>query len=134
MLRIRHNKKRVPLFTDTIISNDLKDIFLSIIEFNKFSEDSYNSLSEQDKILLDDILTKSNIEYNSVLYKHKKYNDNDVSESINQFKILKGEILAGNDNIQLLKDLKKVIFKLMNYNILDRSTVNQLMLDILYSL
>jgi hypothetical protein len=41
--------------------------------------------------------------------------DNNVDELKNQYKILSGEINSGNDNPQLVKDLKKILCKLKDY-------------------
>lgn len=134
MLKIRRNKKTVKLFKDTIVSDQLRDIFLNICSFNKFSENDYSNLSESEKQLFDDILTKAKLDPTSMLYKHKKYNDVEKNELINRFNVLKGEILAGNDNYDILKELKKVIIRLMHMGVMDQNSVNAILNEILYVL
>lgn len=134
MLKIRKNNKKVQLFQDVIVSDKLRDIFINICETNKFNESDYDLLDDNEKKLFDDILNKANIESGSFLFRHKRYNDAEKNELINKYNILKGEILAGNDNYQILKELKTVIIRLMHLSVLDRHSVNSILNEILYVL
>jgi succinate dehydrogenase flavin-adding protein (antitoxin of CptAB toxin-antitoxin module) len=131
-LKIRYNNKKIKIFEDRIISNELRDIIINILTLSRFSEEDYQKLDTNDKIYFDDILSKANLEPNHMLFKHKKYNDSEKKELINRYQILSGELLSGNNNYDLFLELKNVIIKLMHLDVLDKTIVNKLLFDLLY--
>ena len=49
---------------------------------------------------------------------------------IDQFEVLKGEIMAGNDNKDLVKKFKIMILKLSNSQMLPKAQVRELLVDL----
>ena len=105
-------------------------IIRDIINIGKFSEEEYDILNEKEKSTLDDILMYSKLD--PQMYTHKKLNNEIINNDIEKFNVLKGEILIGNDNPQILKDLRLVILRLQKYDIIDPKVLNNLLLQILY--
>ena len=54
----------------------------------------------------------------------------DDDEDIQEFEIMKGELLAGNDNKTLVQNFKKQIFKLMTRDLLPKSEGKELLMEL----
>ena len=59
---------------------------------------------------------------------HKKFHnkhDETIENFVKHFKVLEGEILAGNDNPQILRELKEVLYKLHHLGKISIKQVNK---------
>ena len=77
----------------------------------KVSTTDYDKLTDEEKDIVHTIIQDTDINL-------LRYNQNKIDLLVNKFKILKGEILIGNDNMQLIRDLRAVVIQLVNHNIL----------------
>ena len=102
----KHNVNQIP---STMISEDLKNIILDILDSDKFSETVIKYLSKDEKKLLFKLLKYSGL-YENLNIKTLFFDD---KEDLNRFEIVKGEIIAGNDNDNLKKELRRYIFDFM---------------------
>ena len=93
-------------FNNCVISPKFCQIINSIIYENKFDEADYDELSVDEQKKFDDLLTLCRVDGKTAmsLVRHKKYNDDELKKSIDRFNILKGEIVAGNDNPDISKN------------------------------
>jgi len=109
--------------------DDLKRMINDLVYHKTFSEEDYKKLDDAEKKLFDDLLTycKSDKQDGLKLYRHRKYNDKQRDEDIKKFNILKGEILAGNDNPSIIKEMKALLFKLLDQKIITRGLYNKIM-------
>ena len=116
----------------TKISQDLVAIFNDLIFSGKFDEEDYNSLSDIEKKLFDDTLELTNIgTYNDVnLAKHKRYNSKTKKENIERFNLLKGQLLSGNDNKNILKEFKVLLIKMLEDGSIDRRSANKIFYEL----
>lgn len=80
----------------------------------------------EEKNLFEKLISDSNISK----LNHIRYDQNEIDELVNRYNIIKGEILVGNDNPKLLKELKVIIMKLMNYNILKLNEITPLLQEL----
>jgi hypothetical protein len=110
----------VSLFPKTLISNTLRRIINDIIFEKSFDEKDYASLEEDEKKLFDDLLTYTRADNKSIveLYRHKKYNDESRDADVKRFNLLKGQLVAGNTNPELLKELKVLLFRLYDERVI----------------
>jgi hypothetical protein len=106
------------------MASEFKQLLIDIINTGKVDQTKYSGLSEEYKKIID-LLFSSSIMY-------KLHNQEKLDEMINRFNILKGEILIGNDNKDLLKELKVLVLKLVENNILNFSQINKLLQYIFY--
>lgn len=81
----------------------------------------YEALSDDERRLLDRLINTNS------------FHQAEIDKLIDHYNILKGEILIGNNNPDLLKDLKLTVIKLMNYNILKLTDIHKL-LELLFLL
>ena len=54
-----------------------------------------------------------------------------IQSEINKFNILRGEIIAGNDNKEMIKDFKVILLKLSNSGHIDKKEANDVMVMLL---
>lgn len=78
----------------------------------------YNSLSNDEKDLVENILGG---------FSHERYNQDEINKLIEKYNITKGEILIGNDNPDLLKQLKVSVLGLVKYNVLDLKQITPIL-------
>jgi hypothetical protein len=110
----------VSLFPKTLISNTLRRILNDIIFEKSFDEKDYTSLEEDEKKLFDDLLTYTRADNKTILelYRHKKYNDDSRDADVKRFNLLKGQLIAGNTNPELLRELKVLLFRLYDERVI----------------
>ena len=116
-----------------MITTKLRKIINDIIYEKSFNEEDYDELDDEEKKLFDNLLVACKADKSDcvLLYKHQKYNDKQRDEDIKRFNILRGELIAGNDNADLIKELKALLFKLMNQKVISRADYTKIMERIL---
>lgn len=121
-------------FDRTTISDLFKNILLDLLENKKFLEEEYNKLDTEERMILDDLikLTHLDITNNKLLNNHKAYNDEKNKHSIHRFNLLKGQIIAGNDNPEIMKEIKKHILYLKMNKLIDRKEVDEVLYLLLH--
>ena len=67
-------------------------------------------------LLADNHFTGGNLNY-------IRHNQKDIDSLINKYNIIKGEILIGNNNPDLLKDLKLTVIRLVHYNVINMKEI-----------
>lgn len=97
-----------------------------MLDTNKIDSELYRKLSENERDMFEILISDSDINKMN----HIRYNQPEIDELINKYNILKGEILIGNDNPDLLKDLKIIILRLVNYNVLTMKEITPLLQQI----
>ena len=114
--RIIYNMKPVK------ITKSLKEVILLTLQKN-FNKEKYNKLTSQEKDIFKRFLRASKI--NTILEDDEEDEMNDK-----RFHILLGEIKAGNNNIEMIKELRKYALKAFNEGKISRSQLNNILLDI----
>ncbi len=110
-----------PKFKQVFISDNLKSVLKDYIDDDKVEDENMKKLQKEEKRLLSNIMELTGDE------KATKYKDNEFDE---EFKILLGEIRAGNDNPDLKKQLKKYILVALQEGKLSKSVAFDLMLEL----
>ena len=114
--RIIYNMKPVK------ITSKLKEVILLTLQKN-FNKEKYSKLTSQEKDIFKRFLRASKI--NTILEDDEEDEMNDK-----RFHILLGEIKAGNNNIEMIKELRKYALKAFNEGKISRSQLNNILLDI----
>jgi len=119
-LYISSNRGRT-IYKQELISDQLKEIVKKILKNDYDIEDMYDLLPKYEQQMLNDCLFKSKLEnifsFNSDVNKNKL---------IQQFNVMKGEILEGNNSVLLLNDFEKLLNKLFNEKMLTKTEFNKL--------
>jgi len=102
---------RIPQFKPTPISDVLKEFILELLDTGKVSNRIYEQIPIEERQLFERIATGAGI-LNAL--KLKRTVSNEDKEDNDRFTLLKGEYLAGNNSVALLKELRKLVVKFMS--------------------
>lgn len=109
------------------VSRNLGNVIRKIVGNGVPTFDELSSLTDDERVYLHKVAKESRIEDKLNIPTPKKDED---EKDINQFEILKGQILAGNDNLELVKKFKTIILKLSKKDLIPRAQVKDLLLDL----
>jgi hypothetical protein len=112
------------------VSSHMKNIISRIAGGGMPAFEDLSKMDNDEKIYLNKLLTKADLKGRLSVPAPSK--DQEEKE-IHEFEVLKGQIMSGNDSIQLVKKFKLLIRKLCQKQMLPRSEVND-MLDVLNDL
>jgi hypothetical protein len=87
-----------------------------------------DKLSDEEKNYLHQVSKKSNIDDILAIPSPSK---DKMEKDINQFEIMKGEIMAGNDSKELIKKFKVLILRLSRTGSLPKNQVSEIMTELL---
>lgn len=102
---------RIPQFKPTPISDVMKEFLLELLDTGKVSQRIYDQIPIEERQLFEKIATGAGI-LNAL--KIKRTISNEDKEDNDRFTLLKGEYLAGNNSVALLKELRKLVVKFMS--------------------
>ena len=106
------------------MNSDFKNVLMQIIETGQIPKDYYVALSDDDKKIIDLLFS------NHIIY--KLHNQEEIDKLINRFNIIKGEIMIGNNNPEILKELKILVLTLMDNNVLTLREINNILRYLFY--
>ena len=118
----------IPSLPSQRVSNNVAEVLRKILGGKAPTYDDFNELNNDDKLILDKIAKETQIKDRIQLPKPIKAEQDKDS---NQFEILKGEILAGNDNPDIVKKFKTIILKLSHQNLLPKGQAKELLMDLI---
>lgn len=105
------------------VSLPLANVIRKLVNKGKPSFDEMSELSEEDKHILGDFIRKAKLEIDIPNSKIDR-------EDLNQFEIMKGEIMAGNDSTELIKKFKLLIIKLTHQDRLPKGQAKEILMDL----
>jgi hypothetical protein len=89
--------------------------------------DDLNDLDDAEKVYLNKLAEKTNLKDRLILPAPKK---SEIDKEVDDFEIMKGEIMSGNDNKDLVRKFKKTILRLSNKGVIPKSQVKDLLLEL----
>jgi hypothetical protein len=109
------------------VSNKLKNVFDKIIGGAIPSYQDFAKLDEDEKQYLHYVSKKANL-----LDKLNvpTPNKDEEEKMTNRYEILRGQLVAGNDNRELIKEFKKLILDMSDKQLLPRRQVSEILIDI----
>lgn len=121
-------------FPKAVISSDFSTLLYEIINTKKFNTKEYDMLEDNEKELFDRLITFAKISRNDIenMTKHRKITDKQRDIDVKRFNILKGEIVAGNDNPNVIKEIKALLIKLHNEKVIGKADFNRIMQNLVY--
>jgi hypothetical protein len=102
----------IPTLRRTTISDDLKDMIYYLFDTGEIDYKQGQKLKQMEKDIFDVLIIKSGLK-TQLKYTNLK---EPISAVIERFEILKGSIIAGNDNPELIAEIKVVLLKLVEHN------------------
>lgn len=118
-----------PVLASSKLINIIKDIIYS----KSYDEEEFKKLNETEQRLFDDLLSFCKLDKLESIdfYKHKKYSDKERDEIQNRYRVLTGQLEAGNNNKEILKELKLLLFKMAEMRIITKADYNKVIHNIL---
>lgn len=123
----RHKGGCLKEFPSTRISNRLGCIIREIVGGGVPTFNDLDDLNDNERAYLHKLAKSSNILERLSIPAPKK---SEIDKELNEFEILKGQIIAGNDNKDVIKKFKMLILKLSNKNIIPKPQVRELLFDL----
>jgi hypothetical protein len=118
---------RIPQFKPTPISDVMKEFLLELLDTGKVSNRIYEQIPIEERQLFEKIATGAGI-LNSL--KIKRTISNEDKEDNDRFTLLKGEYLAGNNSVALLKELRKLVVKFMSQGKISKQDGMNLLIEL----
>jgi hypothetical protein len=109
------------------LSKDLGEVVRTILKDEHPSYNQIEKLSKEEKDYLYKIAKSSNILDRLHIPSPTKEEDD---QDINQFEILKGELLCGNDGTETIKKFKVLVMRMMNKGLLPKGQAKEILLDL----
>ena len=118
---------RIPQFKPTPISDIMKEFILELLDTGKVSNRIYEQIPIDERQLFERIATGAGI-LNAL--KLKRTISNEDKEDNDRFVLLKGEYLAGNNSVALLKELRKLVVKFMSQGKISKNDGMNLLIEL----
>jgi len=124
IFKIRRNTgSNYPDMPSKHITKNLQKIIKSIIGGGVPGYNDLGSLDDEEKDYLQKIVSRSNLQDRLSVPAPSK---DQMEKDIHTFEVLKGQILSGNDNVDLVKKFKLLVRKLQKSNMLAKSDVDDI--------
>lgn len=129
VISLRHKSGAgLPNFPSRKVSQNLSSIIKTIVGGGMPSYNDVDKLSDEEKNYLHQISKKSDLTQMLAIPTPSK---DKMEKDFNQFEIMKGEIMAGNDSKDLIKKFKVLLLKLVNTGQLPKQQVQEIMTELL---
>jgi len=109
------------------VSRRLGQIIREIVGGGMPDFDDLEQLNDQEKAYLNKIATETNVKDRLSIPAPKK---SEIDKEENEFEIMRGEIMSGNDNKDLVKKFKIVLLKLMNKGVIPKGQAKEILLEL----
>ena len=109
------------------VSNNLSSVVKNILGGGMPTTEDLDKLTDDEKNYLHKLSKQSNI---IDRLKIPTPNKNQLDKDINEFEIMKGQILNGNDNTQYIKKFKLLIVKLINQDVLPKAQGQEILMEL----
>ena len=134
--KLKNNRLQLRSKTDKVIANikskqltpNMKVIIDKFISNQPIEFEDIEKLDDNEKDYLADIAQRCDINDRLRIPSPKLTK---IQSDINKFNILRGEIIAGNDSKELVRDFKVLLLKLMNSKHISKSEGNEIMVMLL---
>ena len=129
VLKMRHKSgAAITEIPTQAIGGKLKKVLLTLTGSGSPSFEDINELSEKDKALLNKVVKKAKIDQRLLVPTPDKTKE---EQDMNKLQILSGEIQSGNNNPQLVKELKVLLLRLKNGGRIPKRQAHEIMEDLL---
>jgi len=118
---------RIPQFKPTPVSDIMKEFILELLDTGKVSNRIYEQIPIEERQLFEKIATGAGI-LNAL--KLKRTISNEDKDDNDRFALLKGEYLAGNNSVALLKELRKLVVKFMSQSKISKHDGMNLLIEL----
>lgn len=127
ILRVTYPKSKAPVasLNNYMLSPELATLLKQLVERGVVSESQLEKLSKSESTLLRKICKVCQIDKSVLLP-----DDEQEKEDLKRFELLRGELISGNDNMDILKEIKQYIIKFAASGVIPRAKATELLLHI----
>ena len=123
----RHAGSHIKHLPSTKVSKTFANIVRKIVGNGTPSFDDMNSLTDEEKTYLHKVAKESQLLDKLSI---PSPNKTEIDKLTTQFETMKGQIIAGNDNAEMVKDFKKILMKLSALQLIPKSDVRDILMDL----
>ena len=114
-------------FPAQLVSETLKTLILKLLEEQKLDFKALQSLTKPDSDLFHSLIQKAQLDEQLGL---SGYQQEEHAQRLKRFELLRGQVLAGNNAPELLKELKTIIITFMSSGRMKRAEGNQILFEL----
>jgi hypothetical protein len=124
VLHFKHKSLGNTKFKPLPVSEDTKELINDVLNTGKMNHKHFSKIPNNEQSYLYNVIQGAG------LLDHFKLKLPNDKEDENRFEILKGEFLAGNDNVKLIRELRALIIKFSNEGKITKRQMTDLLLEI----
>ena len=128
MLRTKAKKNPVLSFRTLTLTKKNKLIVQKLLQDIDITFEEVDSLSEDERNIINQIVEKTEINTRLKIPNTKR---SKLEKDLNRFNVLRWSIIAGNGNIELLKDFRRLLLNLTNENYISKKECNEVLMEML---
>jgi len=128
MLRTKAKKNPVLSFKTLVLTRKTKAIVQNLLRQNPISFEDIDALNEEEKEQIDTIVSKTEITDRLKIPNTKKTR---LERDLHKFNVLRGSIISGGDNIEMLRDFRRLLLNLTNENYISKKECNEVLMEML---
>lgn len=118
---------KISTYPTRMVGGNVGAVLRSIVDQKQPSFDEMSTLNEEEKQYLHGLIKRSNIDHSFLPNVNKK----EEEEMMTHFETLKGELMSGNDNKEMVKNFKICLMKMSRLGKLTHAEVNDILLDLM---
>ena len=127
MLRTK-SKNPILSFKTIVLTRKTKAIVQKLLQDLDVSFEEVDALNEDERNILNEIVEKTEINTRLKIPNSKK---TQLEKDLHKFNVLKGSIISGGDNIEMLKDFRRLLLHLTNENYISKKECNEVLMEML---
>lgn len=109
-----------------LIGSEIQNLLLDYKDYGKFDLNLYHRLNKEQSLIMNDLLQRSGMD--DVL--RIRVSEDEMKTLLDRYELLRGQILAGQDAIEVRKELKHIVLKLVQLKKLPLRMAHDLLLDL----
>ena len=123
-------KARNPVlsFKTIVLTRKTKAIVQKLLQDVEVTFEEIDSLNEDEKNDIDTIISKTDIDTRLRVPNTKKTR---LERDLHKFNVLRGSIISGGDNIEMLRDFRKLLLSLSNSGYISKKETGDVLLEML---
>ena len=123
-------KARNPVlsFKTLTLTRKTKSIVQKLLQDVEVTFDEVDALNEDERNIINQIVEKTEINTRLRVPNTKR---SQLEKDLNKFNVLRGSIIAGGDNIEMLKDFRRLLLHLTNENYISKKECNDVLMELL---
>lgn len=127
MLRTK-SRNPVLSFKTIVLTRRTKAIVQNLLRQNPISFEDIDALNDEEKEQIDTIVSKTEITDRLKIPNTKK---TQLEKDLHKFNVLKGSIISGGDNVEMLRDFRRLLLSLSNSGYISKKETGDVLLEML---